>query len=136
MSTDLLVLLPLLLLIIIIKGDAILSFILTWGTETQSTNISKPYQSINKSSNVTGGRQRGRRGLPFPRDKRGVEPKCFLSLAHSLYLYDGVGRGVSSGYRPLTDLGTETRKVHLKAENNKCLIATENVYFNSSTKPS
>lgn len=62
MSTDLLVLLPLLLLIIIIKGDAILSFILTWGTETQSTNISKPYQSINKSSNVTGGRGRGEGG--------------------------------------------------------------------------
>lgn len=35
--------------------------------------------------------------IPFPCDKRGVDPKCFLSLAHSLYLYDGVGRGVSWG---------------------------------------
>lgn len=37
------------------------------------------------------------RAVPFPCDKRGVDPKCFLSLAHSLYLYDGVGRGVSLG---------------------------------------
>lgn len=37
------------------------------------------------------------RVVPFPCDKRGVDPKCFLSLAHSLYLYDGVGRGVSLG---------------------------------------
>lgn len=46
--------------------------------------------------------------LPFPRDRRGVEPRCFLSLAHSLYLYDGVGRGVSAGYWGLLDLNNQS----------------------------
>lgn len=49
--------------------------------------------------------------LPLPRDRRGVEPRCFLSLAHSLYLYEGVGKGVSAGYWALTDLNKKNNIV-------------------------
>lgn len=38
-----------------------------------------------------------------------MAPRCFLSSAHSLYLYDGVGKGVLSEYRLLTDLKTQQR---------------------------
>lgn len=33
-----------------------------------------------------------------------MAPRCLRSSAHSLYLYDGVGNGVLSEYRLLTDL--------------------------------
>lgn len=106
-QTHPLVVLPLLPLLLRLKGNALLPFCAPpWG-EPESPGCSQGNLNSVPQERGFHTAQPGQLSpdcSPLPRDRRGVAPRCLRSSAHSLYLYDGVGNGVLSEYRLLTDL--------------------------------
>lgn len=129
-----LVILPLLPLLLRLKSDALLSFRASpWGEPdgpecSQGNPNSVPQE---RGFHTAHPGQLNPDSSPLPRDRRGVAPRCLRSSAHSLYLYDGVGNGVLSEYRLLTDLKTK-QMGGTGAHSQAFLICTQSPFCSST----